>query len=523
MEVWEEDGLVLDDLLDIVYANDQGFYSSSAVSAGDDVYVLVKWEFQLTQGNDDPVVRIVDMGSGKPFVAASTFESRQSLTENNVTIDTTIAVNMPQAQPEGLGTLVARIGHTLDYIRGEISNSPIPVSWNADYNIPVHILTDSFNRASSEIYISLNTFNVQGTSRDQVTLFHEMGHVVHHNHSQVPDCDTSADGIDGHWINSEEQPTCALIEGYASYLGVLAAKANQPSIVDPFYDAYRDNGVNIPNLGLSAPQNGLWRGNDATGLGSTYESGEVVEGAFSGVQFGIHDAFGFVTNFKAMAGHDPENAFEFLQALVRDADGDAKIKVIYKTMQTHGIVYNRVQFTDDPFDEEEPPDQAPPSEGNRKEIDNKMFLRGKVTTEFEDVASENLGVEEALENERVAVGYKSANGGLNDAPSTFTSFTSSSDFGFFSGSIDLDTKSFGGTSGDGEWDLVIRAENEDQFHDNFLPSWDGDANATVNTNERYLKKLGTWYDRDRDPATEDDGKVVVDNTAPKVENFKPNP
>lgn len=68
-----------------------------------------------------------------------------------------------------------------------------------------------------------------------------------------------------------------------------------------------------------------------------------------------------------------------------------------------------------------------------------------------------------------------------------------------------------------------RLDADSGIDDLLLPTWNGDGNATVSTDERYLKVLGTWYDKDRDPTTEDDGKVIVDNTAPKVENFKPKP
>ena len=47
----------------------------------------------------------------------------------------------------------------------------------------------------------------------------------------------------------------------------------------------------------------------------------------------------------------------------------------------------------------------------------------------------------------------------------------------------------------------------------------------MNTDEKYLKTLGAWFDLDRDPGTNtiDQGKVVVDNTPPTVVagSFKP--
>jgi hypothetical protein len=43
----------------------------------------------------------------------------------------------------------------------------------------------------------------------------------------------------------------------------------------------------------------------------------------------------------------------------------------------------------------------------------------------------------------------------------------------------------------------------------------------VDTNEKYLKVLGAWYDYDRYPASEGDGKVILDNTPPTVISFFP--
>src|SRR4029453_8335740 len=97
------------------------------------------------------------------------------------------------------------IRHMLDFIRGKVQNSIIPVSWSVDYDVPVHIITDDRSRAGDELYLFQYTFNGLGSSLDSVTLFHEMGHVVHFHHGW-PDCDYQADGSPkGHDINTEEQ------------------------------------------------------------------------------------------------------------------------------------------------------------------------------------------------------------------------------------------------------------------------------------------------------------------------------
>lgn len=524
VEVYDED-LIFDDFLEAVYTNAAGAYSGP-ISNGDDVYVIAKWSFQLqpSAAYNDHVVHLVDRGAGgNPFVATTTFTDVRSATTDNVAANLTINLAMGQAQPVGLATLVQRIQQTLDYIRANRG----AVAWAVDYDITTHITTDGgffVSRDSGDLYVGHEGFDGTGTNFDIVSVFHEMGHVIHyrHNHNSFPGVGA---GCGHHSINSEEDPGCALVEGYPSYIGQLTAET--VGVMDPFYRGYRDDGINT----VGVPANGLWRGDDAapTGRdGGRFESGEVIEGAFAGAQFGIHGALGgFATNFKAMVDHRPDNAFEFLKALVDDAGGAGAAGTLqaYGILQTHGIVYHRARFAADPFDEQEPPDQAPSPEGNRKEINHFMFLRGKVKTKFEEVGKADLGVADTVSKEKVRVGYKAAGAGLADAPTAFANFTPAKSFGFFSSSIDLDTKTFGGATGDGDWDLLIQAENEDQFRDNFLPTWVGDGNPTVNTDELYLKILGAWYDKDRNPATNNpqEGMVIIDNTAPKVSNFEPHP
>ena len=515
VEVYEDD-IIFDDLLETVYANATGAYSG-AISTGDDVYVTARWGFQLQPSAvyNGHVVRLGDIGVGYPLVAATTFTDVRSATVNNVAANQTINLTMGQAQPMGLATLVRRIQQTLDYVQGNRGG----VAWAVDYDILTHITNDQgyFVSPDGQLYVGHEGFDGTGTTTDIVSIFHEMGHMIHyyHNGRSFPGVGS---GCASHTINSEEDPGCALVEGYASYIGQLTAES--VGVVSAFYRDYRDDGLG------SFPANSLWRGNDATGRdGIRFESGEVVEGAFSGAQFGIHNAMGgFETNFRAIVDHRPKNAFEFLEALVDDAGGAGAAGTLqaYGILQTHGIVYSRTRFAAVPFDEQEPPDAAPPHEGNRKEINRYMFLRGKVTTKFEEVDKAGLGVDEIVDKEKVRVGYKTAGAGLADAPTALV-FTQPEDFGLFSSSIDLDTRTFGGSTGDGDWDLLIQAENEDQFRDNFLPTWVGDGNVTVNTDERYLKVLGTWYDKDRDPATNtpQEGMVIIDNTAPTVSNFGP--
>ncbi len=518
VEIWNEDTL-LDELIEVVYTDAAGFYTSTEPLFAINAYVIVHWEFQLVPSDffNDRVVRILDKGAGRPFVPVLTYNGRRSLTVPTVITDVTIDVGMSQPQEPGLNTLVARVQQTLDYVR----NNRGTVAWDPDYDVPVHIITDNFARASFEVYIPTISFDGTGSSFWIVAVYHELAHKLHRHHDASFPPRESGCGV--HTINSEEDPGCALIEGYASYIGQLVAETE--GVMSGFFRSYRDDGVG----GGGFPANSLWRGDEGdsssspmyTGLdGMAFESGEIIEGAVSGFMFGVHDALGFATNFAVMNDDGPDHVFDLRGGLVTDAGGagTAQTLQIHEIMQTHGILFNRLRFRLDPFDEPEPPDTAQHSYGNKKEINGYTFLRGTVTAFIEPVSLADLGAGRGFPNNSYRVGFKPASAGLTDLPSEFMNFTPMNLFT----TIDLDTTTFGGASGDGDWDLLMVSKNADDFIDNMFPTWLGDGNPAVATDERYLKTVGTWYDDDRDPGNDPKaGMVLIDNTAPVVENFKP--
>ena len=70
------------------------------------------------------------------------------------------------------------------------------------------------------------------------------------------------------------------------------------------------------------------------------------------------------------------------------------------------------------------------------------------------------------------------------------------------------------------------SQNDDNAVDNFFPNWQpdstatppdpGDGNSFVDTNEKYFKFIGAWYDDDRNPVTNPitGDRVYIDNSAP---------
>jgi hypothetical protein len=67
----------------------------------------------------------------------------------------------------------------------------------------------------------------------------------------------------------------------------------------------------------------------------------------------------------------------------------------------------------------------------------------------------------------------------------------------------------------------VRLRNANTWLDNFKPDFTGDTNAAYNTNELWLKTKHTWYSQEAVPADPNKGKVIVDNTGPQANNFRP--
>jgi hypothetical protein len=88
------------------------------------------------------------------------------------------------------------------------------------------------------------------------------------------------------------------------------------------------------------------------------------------------------------------------------------------------------------------------------------------------------------------------------------------------GQLDLETSSWP----DGDYDLITQAQNYfTPCMDWWNPTWFLDCNPDFDTDEKYLKTIGTWYDSDRDWHTDTNkgGKVITDNTPPIVEGLFP--
>jgi len=204
-----------------------------------------------------------------------------------------------------------------------------------------------------------------------------------------------------------------------------------------------------------------------------------------------------------------------------------KVQSLFTCLQKHGIVYSRALFKTSPFLASGPGGTAGgAASGNQIDKDGFVILRGVVTTAFEAASKARLGVDNTYSINSVRMIWKTAtNTASGTSPPATDADEPASAFGnngtawatFATGSVQFATAPLT----DGDYDLLMQAMNQEGFKDTFLPSWDGDKNPNFDKDEKYLKMLGAWYDKDRDYKTPTgspwkQGMVIIDNTPPTV-------
>lgn len=110
------------------------------------------------------------------------------------------------------------------------------------------------------------------------------------------------------------------------------------------------------------------------------------------------------------------------------------------------------------------------------------------------------------------ISYKTANAGVTDSNTAGFSFLGAVPV---ASDLEWDTT----TQADADYDVIVKLRNTNTREDDFNPDFTGDA--TISSNEEWLKRRRTWFNQDSVPNNDDEGKVIIDNEAPKVENIKP--
>lgn len=511
-----------DEILADTFADANGFYSVLVTSPTDedpDVYARFDWRFEVTAiPATIPPTRFIEVLGTSGTGVCPTDATFVAFTPVNTPVTVDYASTAPLTKDvmslQGIGVsswidlLLLHLNLTVEYY--ELHKGS--VAWSLQHDIKVVIVNDFFHQSfcptNQAVYLSIDTILGPPIGSSSV-IYHEVGHMLHWfaNGMSLP-----GPAVNPHTFDVETNVGAALVEAWAAYTANKTDIELNPT-PDGFFDIYRDVGLTH------------WRGDETMPTGydmGTWESGEVVEGAVSGVLHGLHVLFDFDDSWRVIVDDHPSSIYAFLQGFAADHGGPGTPDTLstYVSAQQHGILFTRARFASPPFYSVGPPDVAPPHVGNAVVIDDVTFLRGIVQGAVEAVSAGDLGVATPIGLAEVQVEYKPAVAGTGEVAFGFTAFPAD----VFDGDIEIPTLAFGGPTGDGDWDLALRGASTYFSPDTFDPSWAGDGTAAVNTDERYLKTLGTWFDADRDPTTpsghpDDGGKVVVDNTPPTLSNF----
>ena len=290
----------------------------------------------------------------------------------------------------------------------------------------------------------------------------------------------------------------AMQEGGAQYFGIESFKSLYPA----------------GDQTTVTPSPTDWRGADNTGqLTGSDHSGEIVEGAIQRVWLLDADDPGQI-RVHMTAQADTFKQWVDAYITLKGATS-AAVTTLLNNAADNGIVFTRGKLTT--FAEGAPPTAAPPATGNFRVIDNIAFIRGTVTPTITQLTlgETPLGRYSAIiAADKKDLGYKVAGADLLDNPTGFT-FVGQVDF---AASLTWNTS----TIADSDYDLLVQLRNPNTWLDTFKPDFTGDVNASYNSNEKWLKTKHTWYSQEANAPTDPDkGKVIVDNTGPQANNFKP--
>jgi hypothetical protein len=306
--------------------------------------------------------------------------------------------------------------------------------------------------------------------------FHWVAYRAYGNRWPDPNCN-----INGHSSNTESCEGFAMQEGSAQYFGSSSA---------------------VPDQKTPRPTATDWRGDDAAGPTGFNNSGEIVEGALERSWYLTVDLSGIL---KVMLSKATDTMEEFRDGYAAEVGATSfNMQYFLSKCAENGIVYTRGRI------DSLIPESA--GTGNFKIINSIAFVRGKIKPQISLLtrAELKLGATSSRANaNQKELGYKTAVIGLGGSiPSGFTFTTPVA----FTDDLIWDTT----LVADGEYDLLARTRSIYNWVDTFYPDFTGDPTTVVNTTEKWLKTQRTWYNQDNTPTTDDEGKVVVDNSIPAV-------
>jgi hypothetical protein len=375
--------------------------------------------------------------------------------------------------------IVSQVGDAVRFLKNNYS------AWVMPQDIKVEGRTTNgasfVNGDGSYMSISPEAYNDPGGVQALSDIHHETFHWVLYRAygNRWPNMDANC-GPDPHSYNSESCEGFAMLEGAPEYFQIVSAAPDNKSTPPTATD---------------------WRGSDNKGANN---SGEIVEGALAYAWYLTNDISGIL---KVLLTKAPDSMKEFRDEYAAERGPTSASMIKYLDM----CAYNGIVYTRGKIGSQIPPESA--LTGSFKIINNVAFVRGKIKPQISQLSKTELrlGTNSAIAaaNQK-ELGYKAAQEGLmrNITPIEFT-FTAPV---AFNSDLLWDTA----TIPDGEYDLIVRTRSDYGWLDDFYPDFEGDADTTVNSDEKWLKKLGTLYNQDNTPTTDDEGKVVIDNTKPVV-------
>lgn len=531
-------------LIASVYTDASGFFIASLnatefLGAQPDISIEVEWSFRIGRQDLFSPGHIKVLGensNGSPycFDAITAFHPVASHVEldhdPNLDLDFGI-IQMKHGAPD-LGQLITNIAYFLEFYQLQLG----PVGWTWSNDVQVVILTNPQATTSFTCGGGINAiFIASGDYRPQVpgdisVIYRELAHWMHLQFNGrlfpvTPDCSL-------HGPQTEEDLSCAFVEGWASYVAETIDTSRGTS-QDNHYSVYRDACKSHwrgdePHIVFCGPC-GSYEG---TGFdGGMFESGENVEGAIAGALFEVDSSGGpivpFRTNYVGLFHGSPMEYSWQLIPKFRQAFGanSTELQALFAALQAHGIVYSRGRFASQPLGAAPlaPPNALPPDNSNWISVDGYTIVRGIASLDIEVLPRNMLGVSNTIPAKDVCVGAARvatrSPGGPRQLPcrSGFVTLMSSP----LSASVDVDTRFLellGNAGSDGDWDLAAIVRNENLYEDNlYLPSWECDPNINGDT-EGYLYQIGGLFEADGNPATnlQKEGMIVVDNTAPTI-------
>ena len=516
--------LIGSELIEAVYTDANGDYSTDEAEEDQDVYIVVVYEMPLT-GN---------LANGKKAYmvyddAASPHKfSTYSLPDGYFPdITGNVVINVPTGgQGQGGTDAPEREIQAIQYIQDVLNcfGSKQVAGWTCPCDLGLDVRTvppqDAWGGQTDgpegQIEVGVNRLRDGISAFDRSMMGHENGHIFQYKaYGGWPESDYLDDS---HQVDSTYDEGYAICEGWGYFVGHAVA-------------------VHIGHPEAGVPTNDqTWRGNNlgegwnratpvlATDTGTDY-NGDYCAGAMTHVwkQLAFTEVFDVVIKDVPQTPQDFACSYEI-------RFGNAKFLTLLDIYaERGGIVYSRAELRG--FTAPDPPNDAqdPPDQGNHKPIDGITFIRGKVklndgTCSKDDL---NLGANASCFNpSQRKLGYKAAAAGLGEAcPVGNWTWLAAVNW---VPDYEFDTTAIP----DGDYDTIVQVKTTHGWWDNFDPDFANDSVANRDTDEKWLMYLKTWYYRfdnpldhsPPDPAQENNrGKVIIDNTRPTISNCKPAP